>query len=487
MPKYEKNIYFIEGDTMAKIQPVILAGGVGSRLWPLSRELYPKQLLQLVGEQSLLQETVKRVSQLKSILPPILVVGEEHRFITKSQVDEFNEIDIGKIILEPLGRNTAPAICAAACFIEKEIIPSFLDESIVMLVLPADHLIRNEKAFAEVVAQASDLAEAGRIVTFGIIPDNPETGYGYIQKGAGSDVISFVEKPDKKTAERYLKSGDYLWNSGMFAFTPAIFKEEMLKNSPEICKTMEESIEKGVHDGPFFRIDKESMALSPCDSIDYALMEKSAKVAVVPSDLSWSDIGSWQALWSVSEQDAAGNVISGDVMLEDVKNSLIRSQKTLVAGVGLEDMMVVETGDAVLIAPLNRSQDVKKIVSRLKKDNRDEYKLHTTVFRPWGSYTILEEQEKFKIKRITVNPNEKLSLQMHHHRSEHWIVVKGTAKVTCADREFLVMENQSTYIPCGDRHRLENPGVIPLELIEVQNGAYLGEDDIVRFDDVYGR
>ena len=472
---------------MTRIQPVILAGGVGSRLWPLSRELYPKQLLQLVGNQSLLQATFTRVLKLDNILPPILVVGEEHRFITKSQIDDLEGPNKTTIILEPLGRNTAPAISAAAYYVEQEVAVNFLDDSIVMLVLPADHLIQNEKAFSEAVSEAAKLVNDGKIVTFGIIPQSPETGYGYIQKGAGSEVISFVEKPDSTTAQKYLNSGNYFWNSGMFAFSAKVFNEEMLKYAPEICTAMDESVKKGTHDGDFFRIDMESMAQSPSDSIDYALMEKSANVAVVPADLAWCDIGSWQALWCVSEKDASGNVASGDIILEDVSNSLIRSQKTLVTAIGLEGMMVVETGDAVLVAPLDRSQDVKKIVTRLKKDQREEYKLHTTVYRPWGSYTILEEQEKFKIKRITVNQNEKLSLQMHHHRSEHWIVVKGTAKVTCGEKEFLVLENQSTYIPCGETHRLENPGVIPLELIEVQNGAYLGEDDIVRFDDVYGR
>ena len=467
---------------MTIIQPVILAGGTGTRLWPLSRELYPKQLLNLVGDQSLLQETFARVLRLEGITTPMLIVGEEHRFIAKTQVDALQCHQEVPILLEPMGRNTAPAIAAAAFYCQK-----IHAEPVILLVLPADHLVRKTEAFAQAVAQAVALAESGKLVTFGMQPTCPETGYGYIQKGEGNDVRSFVEKPDLATAKKYLAAGDYFWNSGMFAFHSETLLQQMTEHCPAICTAMEQAVQKGVSDGVFFRLQAASMAACPSDSIDYALLEKSKQVAVVPADLGWSDIGSWLALWEVADKDQNGNVASGDVVLEDVKNCLIRAEQGLVAALGLTDTMVIETADAVLVAPMSRAQDVKMVVDRLKKDHREHYKVHRTVFRPWGSYTVLEEQEKFKIKRITVLPSVKLSLQMHHHRSEHWVVVKGTARVTCGDKVFLVMENQSTYIPCGERHRLENPGVIPLELIEVQNGSYLGEDDIVRFDDDFGR
>jgi mannose-1-phosphate guanylyltransferase/mannose-6-phosphate isomerase len=467
---------------MSQIQPVILAGGTGTRLWPLSRELYPKQLLNLTEDVSLLQATIKRIIGLPDMLSPLIVVGEEHRFLTRNQMEELGIMDKITIIIEPVGRDTAPAICAAAvCALAEH------DEDTVMLVLPADHLISNQEAFLQGLEQAKELAADGYLVTFGITPHKPETGYGYIQKGEGNKVLSFVEKPDKETAERYLAAGNYYWNSGMFAFSLKTFLAETRKHAPQICSTMEESVDKGQADEPFFKLDPMSMEACACESIDYALMEKSDRVAVVPVDMAWSDIGSWQALWDVSAKDADGNVVQGDVVLEEVHNSLIRAENRLVAGVGLEDTLVVETADAVLVAPLAKAQDVKKIVKRIKADKKEEYRLHRTVYRPWGSYTVLEEKPRYKIKRLTVNPGAKLSLQMHHHRSEHWVVVKGTAKVTCDDNIFLVRENESTYISAGQNHRLENDGVIPLELIEVQNGSYLGEDDIVRFDDVYGR
>jgi len=467
---------------MSQIQPVILAGGTGTRLWPLSRELYPKQLLNLTEDVSLLQATVKRIVDLPDILPPMIVVGEEHRFLTQNQIAELELKVHIPIILEPVGRDTAPAICASVIKAREE-----YDEDTVMLVLPADHLISNKQAFLQGLDQAAALAAEGFLVTFGITPHSPETGYGYIQKGEDNKVLSFVEKPDKETAEKYLAAGNYYWNSGMFAFSIKTFLSEIKKHAPQICTIMEESVDKGLVDHPFFRLDALSMESCACESIDYALMEKSERVAVVPVDMDWSDIGSWQALWDVSAKDVNGNVIQGDIILEDVHNSLIRAENRLVAGIGLEGSLVVETADAVLVAPLAKSQEVKKIVKRIKADKKEEYRLHKTVYRPWGSYTVLEEQPRYKIKRITVKPGAKLSLQMHHHRSEHWVVVKGTAKVTCDDKVFLVRENESTYISAGHKHRLENDGVIPLELIEVQNGSYLGEDDIVRFDDVYGR
>ncbi len=467
---------------MTQIQPVILAGGSGTRLWPMSRELYPKQLLTLNGDLSLLQATVQRVRDIPATLPPLIVVGEEHRLIAQNQIAALGLTETLPIILEPLGRNTAPAICAAAI----HALENGVGDTI-LLVLAADHLIRNKQAFLTAVREAAKLAEAGLLVTFGIKPGTPETSYGYIEAGAGHKVISFVEKPDRKTAEQYLAKGNYFWNSGMFAFSIDTFIAEMEKHAPDILAAMRDSVKKGRSDGHFFRLDEAGMAGCPEDSIDYALMEKSDRVAVVPADLDWNDIGSWQALWEVSEKDADNNAVQGDVILEDVHDSLVRSEHGLVAAIGLRDTLVVETADAVLVAPLARAQDVKKIVGHIKKQKRDEYRLHRTTHRPWGSYTILEEEERFKIKRLTVKPGVKLSLQKHHHRSEHWVVVSGTAKVTRGEETFLLHENQSTYISAGEVHRLENPGVIMLEIIEVQNGSYLGEDDIVRFDDDYGR
>ncbi|MEA2085154.1 MAG: mannose-1-phosphate guanylyltransferase/mannose-6-phosphate isomerase [Thermodesulfobacteriota bacterium] len=470
---------------MALIQPIILAGGAGSRLWPLSRELYPKQLLNLGDKnRSLLQATIRRLADLPDTLPPIVVAGEEHRFIVMNQINELEPaypVQI-QLILEPLGRNTAPAICAAAYFNQGK-----NEETTILLVLPADHLITDADSFNDAVTTAVSLAESCQLVTFGIQPDSPETGYGYIEKGEGHKAISFVEKPDLATAKKYLEAGNYYWNSGIFAFEISTFIEEMEKHAPEICSSMKAAVNNGTADQTFFHLDKAGMAACPSDSIDYALLEKSDSVAVVPVDFGWSDIGSWQALWEVSEKDESGNVIQGDVMVEDVKDSLIRSEYGLVAAVGLRNSLVVETADAVLVGPLDRSQDVKKIVKELKTKDREEYRLHRTVYRPWGSYTILEEQPSFKIKKLVVYPGKKLSLQMHHHRSEHWVVVTGTAKVTCGEETMLVFENESTYIPSGKKHRLENPGLIPLELIEVQNGRYLEEDDIVRFDDDFGR
>jgi len=464
------------------LQPIILAGGTGSRLWPLSRELYPKQVLKLTGELSLLQTTVQRVHGLEGVVAPMVVVGEEHRFLTKTQIEALHLLPDFRILLEPFGKNTAPAICGAAAYVVNQ-----GRGGDVLLVLPADHLILKSESFAQAVREAVVLAEQGRIVTFGIVPDHPETGYGYIARGAGNQVESFVEKPDQATAEQYLASGKYLWNSGMFAFTAETLLAEMARFAPEVVAQMSEAAAQGKPDGRFFRFDRAAMAACPADSIDYALMEKTDKAAVVEADIGWSDIGSWRALWEVAEKDGKGNAVSGDVILEDVQNSLIRSEHTLVAAIGLRDTLVVETADAVLVAPMDRAQDVKAIVAKLKQEKRPEFHVHRTVYRPWGSYTTLEMQDRFQIKRITVTPGARLSLQMHHHRHEHWVVVSGTARVQNGEQSVLLKEDEAAYIPCGTVHRLENPGVIPLELIEVQIGSYLGEDDIVRFDDEYGR
>ena len=464
------------------IQPIILAGGTGSRLWPLSRELYPKQVINLIGDLSLLQNTVLRMTSLKDVLAPIIVVGEEHRFLTKTQIESLACFTNYQILLEPCGKNTAPAICGAAAYVA-----AMGRGEDVLLVLPADHLIQKIEPFAQAVEKAAALAQGGQIVTFGIVPDHPETGYGYIARGEGNLVERFVEKPDLAKAKEYLASGRYFWNSGMFAFTAGTLLAEMEALAPSIVEHMGNAVRLGKPDGIFFRFDTKEMDMCPADSIDYAVMEKTKKACVVEADLGWSDIGSWRALWEVADKDQQGNARFGDVLLEDVQNSLIRSEHTLVATVGLRDTLVVETADAVLVAPMDRSQDVKRIVDRLKKEKRSEYHSHRTVYRPWGSYTTLELQDRFQIKRITVNPGARLSLQMHHHRHEHWVVVSGTAKIQNGEQSILLKENESTYIPSCTVHRLENPGVIPLELIEVQIGSYLGEDDIVRYDDEYGR
>ena len=464
------------------IQPIILAGGTGTRLWPLSRELYPKQVLNLVGDLSLLQTTVKRMGGLRDAVAPIIVVGEEHRFMAKSQMEELAGSGDFRILLEPLGKNTAPAVCGAAAYVTAQ---GRGDD--VLLVLPADHVIGDTEAYARAVESAVELARRGDLVTFGITPDQPETGYGYIARGEGTQVSAFFEKPTLDKAMGYLAAGGYLWNSGMFAFTANTLLAEMRLHAPEIVECMLEAVAKGAYDGRFFRFAPDIMAHCPADSIDYALMEKTTRAAVVEADMGWSDIGSWRALWELSAKDGLGNVVRGDVLMADVENSLVRAEDRLVTAIGLRNTLVVETADAVLVAPLDRSQDVKEIVTRLKKEKRDEFLIHRTVYRPWGSYTTLEMQDRFQIKRITVKPGGRLSLQMHHHRHEHWVVVTGTAKIQNGQESFLLKEDEATYIPSGTMHRLENPGVIPLELIEVQIGSYLGEDDIVRFEDEYGR
>ncbi|MDR3089577.1 MAG: mannose-1-phosphate guanylyltransferase/mannose-6-phosphate isomerase [Desulfobulbaceae bacterium] len=466
------------------IQPIVLAGGSGSRLWPLSREMYPKQLLCLTGDHSLLQTTMLRIAGLPDAFKPLVVVGEEHRFTTQAQMDELTACAEYSLLLEPMGRDTAAAVCAAALFAAEKLDKN---ENTPLLVLPADHLIKDEEAFRRAVAQATVLAEAGHLVTFGIKPDYPETGFGYIEQGDGLKVASFREKPDQATAENYLQSGNYLWNAGMFLFTIATLRAELEAHAPEVLAAMGRALQRGSGDAHIFHLGREAMRLAPAISFDYAVMEKTNRAAVVPVELGWSDIGSWQALWRVLEKDADGNITQGDVWLDDSKNCLVRAEGRFVAVAGLRDTVVVETADSLLVASLAQSQKVKQIVNFLKKEKRKESLTHVTVHRPWGSYTVLEEQARFQIKRITVKPQAKLSLQLHYHRYEHWVVVRGTAQVTNGDKAILLRENESTFIPAGQQHRLENPGSINLEIIEVQIGPYLGEDDIVRFDDDFGR
>jgi mannose-1-phosphate guanylyltransferase/mannose-6-phosphate isomerase len=463
-----------------KLQPVILSGGSGTRLWPLSRELYPKQLLCLVGEDTLLQQTVARLDGLEGVSAPVLVCNEEHRFLVAEQLREMN-VTPADIVLEPVGRNTAPALTLAA------LAATAGGEDPLLLAMPADHVIRDVPAFHSAIRQATELAGQGRLVTFGIVPQSAETGYGYIRRGREHDVAAFVEKPDAKTAEAYLQSGEYLWNSGMFLLRASVWLEELGRSHGQILKACESAFAAGVRDGDFRRVAKEAFVLCPSDSIDYAVMEKTHRAAVVPLDAGWSDIGAWSAMWQVCEQDASGNVVKGDVVAHDTRNALLIAEHRLLGAVGVENLVVVETPDAVLVAHKDRAQDVKEIVGRLRQLKRSEHLSHRRVHRPWGSYEGIDAGERFQVKRLIVKPGAAISLQMHHHRAEHWVVVKGTARVTRGNEVILLSENQSTYIPIGMTHRLENPGTIPLEIVEVQSGSYLGEDDIVRLEDRYNR
>ena len=470
----------------AVIVPVILAGGSGTRLWPLSRSLYPKQLLPLVAERTLLQSTVDRLDGVSDVAMPLVVCNTEHRFMVAEQLRDV-EMDVS-ILLEPVGRNTAPAVTIAAL----EALTH--EEDPVLLVLPADHLINDQFTFRKALATGLACSERGDLITFGITPHQPETGYGYICKGDLVEetgevyrVARFVEKPDLITAQEYLDSGEYLWNSGMFMFKASRYLEELESYAPEMLAACRAAYAGKMEDLDFIRIDEEAFALCPNDSIDYAVMEKTSAACVIPLDCGWSDIGSWAALWEQGEQDSDGNVFRGEVVAEDVHDCYIHTSGRLVAAIGLTDHVVVETADAVLVAAKDRVQDVKAIVEQLKAEQRQEVVLHRRVFRPWGSYECIDSAERFQVKRIIVNPGARLSLQAHHHRAEHWVVVKGTAKVVNGDKEIVLSENQSTYIPFATTHRLENPGKIPLELIEVQSGSYLGEDDIIRFEDIYGR
>ncbi len=456
--------------------PVILSGGVGSRLWPLSREHYPKQLLALVNEQTLLQNTITRLQDLPNQADPLIICNETHRFLVAEQLRNI-DVHPEQIVLEPIGRNTAPAAAIAALMAPAEAL---------LLVLPADHFISETTKFCEAITAGISLAEQNNLVTFGIVPNSPETGYGYI-KAQGVSVERFVEKPDLETAKQYVDSKEYYWNSGMFLFKASQYIIELEKFAPDILAACRESIANAKQDQDFLRLDSTTFEKSPSISIDYAVMEQTQQAAVIPLDAGWNDVGAWSSLWEVSEQDTDNNVILGDVLTENAQNCYLRAENRLLAAIGVKDLTIVETADAVLVAHKDHVQDVKKIVNRLKEQNRSEVELHRQVYRPWGSYESIDSEQRFQVKRITVNPGASLSLQKHYHRSEHWIVVKGTARITKDDESFILSENQSTYIPLGIKHRLENPGKIPLELIEVQSGSYLGEDDITRYDDTYGR
>ena len=467
------------------ILPVIMAGGSGTRLWPLSRGNYPKQFLTLDGENTMLQNTVLRLASIEH-KAPVVICNEEHRFLAAEQLRQI-KCEQSQILLEPVGRNTAPAIALAA------LMAISTGEDPLLLVLAADHVIKDQASFTNSVKQAKTLAEQGKLVTFGIVADKPETGYGYIKRGevinqdSGFKVAEFVEKPGLATAKSYLESGDYYWNSGMFLFKASRYLEELRRHRPDIYEACEKALKVQEIDLDFVRIDKVEFEKCPDDSIDYAVMEKTTEAVVVPMDAGWNDIGGFSALWEISEKDEQGNAFAGDVVSSNTTNTLVLAEEKLVSTVGVSDLVIVNTKDAVLVAHKDKTQDVKKIVNELKSVERSEVSFHREVYRPWGKYDSIDNGERFQVKRITVKPGAKLSVQMHHHRAEHWIVVSGTAKVTNGDQELLLTENQSTYIPVGVIHALENPGKVPLELIEVQSGSYLGEDDIVRFEDKYGR
>ncbi|MFT5923560.1 MAG: mannose-1-phosphate guanylyltransferase/mannose-6-phosphate isomerase [Paraglaciecola sp.] len=469
------------------MKPVVLAGGSGSRLWPKSRAALPKQFLSLTSDLTMLQDTIARLEG-SGAGQPIVICNDAHRFLVAEQLRQ-QDITHGGILLEPMGRNTAPAIALAALH------ASLHGEDPILLILAADHLINDALEFHKAITQAETLAKQGKLVTFGIVPDSAHTGYGYIKRGdqvkgvdVGFDVASFVEKPDLVTAQQYVDSGEFYWNSGMFMFKASRYLQELEKYAPEMLEICRKAIASESTDLEFVRVDAEVFVTCPDDSIDYAVMEKTDSACVVPLDAGWSDVGSWSSLWETAKhKDAQNNVVIGDVILDGVSNSYINSEQRLISVVGLHDVVVVETKDAVLVAHKDKVQDIKNVVNQLKAEHRPEWEFHREVFRPWGSYDSIDNGERFQVKRITVKPGEKLSVQMHHHRAEHWIVVSGTAKVTNGEQTLLLSENQSTYIPIGVVHALENPGRIPLELIEVQSGSYLGEDDIVRFSDRYGR
>jgi len=473
---------------MARIYPLILSGGSGTRLWPLSRAAFPKQLLSLVSSVSMLQATVLRAAALPDVQPCTIVCNEAHRFLIKEQLAEIGQ-QSASLILEPAARNTAPAIALAAFSLVAS------DPDALMLVLPADHVIDDVDAFVEAVMAASQAALSGYLTTFGIRPGSAETGYGYIKQGGllpqdGGKVhavAEFVEKPDRIKAEQYLAEGNYLWNSGMFVFSAASYLNELARHCPAMHASAKLAMEQASDDLGFIRPDTEAFLGSPSDSIDYAVMQQTDRAAVVPASFGWNDVGSWSSLWDIARKDGQGNAIQGDAYVADTRNSYVRADSRLVAVIGVDDLVVVETADAVLVMHRSKAQDIKGAIQYFEAQGRKEHLEHCRVYRPWGWYEGIDAGERFQVKRIMVKPGEKLSLQMHHHRAEHWVVVTGTAKVTVDGKEILLGENQSTYIPLGHTHRLENPGKIPLHLIEVQSGSYLGEDDIVRFFDNYGR
>lgn len=469
------------------IHPVILSGGVGSRLWPKSRAALPKQFLRLAGDHSLLQDTVLRVTGHAEFAPPMLVCNQEHRFLAQESLKAI-EAPVSAILLEPVGRNTAPATAVAALALMRD------DPDAMMLVLPSDHFITDNAAFRAAVAQAQAGCERGAIVTFGVKPAKPETGYGYIKQGEPLPgaancyrVADFVEKPALEAAQAMLREGGFFWNSGMFLFRAGQFLEELKRLRPEMLETCTKALQQGRPDLGFFRLDEKAFGACPADSIDYAVMEHTRQAAMVPVDMGWSDVGSWNALWEMMDKNAEGNVVRGDVYTDRVTNTLVDAEERMVAAIGVDDLVIVETADAVLVARKQDCQSVKDIVDSLKASGRSEYQFHRRVYRPWGYFESIDAGDRFQVKRIVVNPGARLSLQMHHHRAEHWVVVRGTAKVTRGDETLLLSENESTYIPLGTAHRLENPGKLPLHIVEVQSGAYLGEDDIVRLDDSYNR
>ena len=472
--------------------PVILSGGTGTRLWPVSREAHPKPFMRMNDGQSLLQKALERAASVEGVTSVLTITNRDYYFQTRDEyaADPVSEGLALDYVLEPIGRNTAPAIAMAALYLQEA------DPDAVMLILPADHVIDDREAFDAAARQAERLARAGLLVTFGMRPARPETGYGYIQVGKALDagggpesfqVQQFVEKPDAETAAAYVASGKYLWNSGMFCFTPAAFLEALQAHAPEVLEAALACAQATRTDAAPVELDAETFAAMPSISVDYAVMERVGNAAVVACDFGWSDLGSWDAVSEYAELDGTGNRLIGEVIPIDTINTYVRSEDRLVVTLGVNDLVVVDTADALLVADRSRVQDVKRIVDELKARDHEAYRLHRTVHRPWGTYTVLEEGDRFKMKRIVVKPGASLSLQMHHHRSEHWIVVSGTAKVVNGDREYLVRTNESTYVPAGNAHRLVNPGIVDLVMIEVQSGEYLGEDDIVRFEDHYGR